>query len=1065
MREAALLLLYRLLFILYAEDRDLLPVRDRRYDDYALRDRVRGDVGRRKDQGDTFAETLATYWSAIDGLCRAIDQGEISIGLPPYNGGLFDRERAPLLDRIRLGDRVMADVIDALSFEQGPAGRRYINYRDLGVRQLGSIYERLLEHELAPDGDGVAVRPNIFARKGSGSYYTPDDLVGLIVEETIEPLVRTRMDAFEAEAGRMPADGPERERAVARLAALDPAENILGLKVCDPAMGSGHFLVSLVDYLADEVIAAMAEAEALADGYVSPLVGRIQAIRDRIVANAEERNWAIDLDRLDDRHIIRRMVLKRCVFGVDKNPMAVELAKVALWLHTFTVGAPLSFLDHHLRCGDSLFGAWARGGIDKAIDYGGPLLLHGSVTQAERSALGMQTIEELTDAEIAEAHRSAETFAQVEEATAPLDAVLSLVHAIDWLEVKDRDGRTALQSFFGGLLGDPIEIALGRAEASAERPESAHFAELLREARHLVDEERFLNWQAAFPGVWTNWQSASPEGGFDAVIGNPPWDRMKLQQVEWFATRRREIALAPRAADRKRMIAALEQAGDPLAQDYALASKRATAAARMARSGGDYPLLSGGDLNLYSLFVERAMSLVKPDGMVGLLTPSGIASDKTAARFFKGVATEGRLKALYDFENKKVFFPDVHASFKFCIFVASPSPIGEAAHCAFYLHDISERDDPERCFPLTAESFARVNPNTGTAPIFRTRRDAALTTAIYGRLPVLVDRSSGAEVKAWPVNYATMFHMTNDSGLFRTHAELEEREGTYPIGGNRFASPAGEWVPLYEGKMVQAFDHRAASVVVNLKNQHRPSQPEPATLDQHRDPEWLPAPQFWVLQSEISFPTASFLLGFKDVTAPTNVRSMIAALIPGSGVGNTLPIVSIDGRAAADAALLLANFDAVPFDYVARQKIQGQHLNWFIVEQLPVVPPETYESVRFGLRTAGEIVREAVLELTYTAHDMAPFAHDMGHVDAAGDLLPPFVWEEERRLFLRAKLDAVFFHLYGVTGRDDVRYVYSTFPIVEREETAAYGSYRSRELCLAWMNALAAGDPDAEITL
>ena len=192
---------------------------------------------------------------------------------------------------------------------------------------------------------------------------------------------------------------------------------------------------------------------------------------------------------------------------------------------------------------------------------------------------------------------------------------------------------------------------------------------------------------------------------------------------------------------------------------------------------------------------------------------------------------------------------------------------------------------------------------------------------------------------------------------------------------------------------------------------------------------------------------------------------MIAAVIPGSGAGNTLPIVSIDGRAAADAALLLANFDAVPFDYVARQKIQGQHLNWFIVEQLPVVPPETYETVRFGLRTAGEIVREAVLELTYTAHDMAPFVRDMGHVDAAGDLLPPFVWDEERRLFLRAKLDAVFFHLYGVTGRDDVRYVYSTFPIIEREETAAHGAYRSRELCLAWMNALAAGDPDAEIVV
>ena len=1064
-REAALLLLYRLLFILYAEDRDLLPVRDRRYDDYALRDRVRGDVGRRKDQGDTFAETLATYWSAIDGLCRAIDQGEISIGLPPYNGGLFDRERAPLLDRIRLGDRVMADVIDALSFEQGPAGRRYINYRDLGVRQLGSIYERLLEHELAPDGDGVAVRPNIFARKGSGSYYTPDDLVGLIVEETIEPLVRTRMDAFEAEAGRMPADGPERERAVARLAALDPAENILGLKVCDPAMGSGHFLVSLVDYLADEVIAAMAEAEALADGYVSPLVGRIQAIRDRIVANAEERNWAIDLDRLDDRHIIRRMVLKRCVFGVDKNPMAVELAKVALWLHTFTVGAPLSFLDHHLRCGDSLFGAWARGGIDKAIDYGGPLLLHGSVTQAERSALGMQTIEELTDAEIAEAHRSAETFAQVEEATAPLDAVLSLVHAIDWLEVKDRDGRTALESFFGGLLGDPIEIALGQAEVSAERPESAHFAELLRKARHLVDEERFLNWQAAFPGVWTNWQSASPEGGFDAVIGNPPWDRMKLQQVEWFATRRREIALAPRAADRKRMIAALEQAGDPLAQDYALASERATAAARMARSGGDYPLLSGGDLNLYSLFVERAMSLVKRDGMVGLLTPSGIASDKTAARFFKGVATEGRLKALYDFENKKVFFPDVHASFKFCIFVASPSPMGEGANCAFYLNDISEIEDPDRCFPLTAESVALVNPNTGTAPIFRSRRDATLTTAIYGRLPVLVDRSSGEEVKAWPVKYTRMFDMTNDSDLFRTRAELEEREGAYPTGGNRFASPADEWVPLYEGKMVQAFDHRAASIRINPANVHRPAQPELTNLEQHQDSTWLPDPQYWVLASECGWsPQSSWVLGFKEITAPTNVRTFIAALLPAVGFGNKVPVLKPEMLDRSEW-MLAANFNATVFDFVTRQKIQGQTLNLFILEQLPVVPPERYEAVRFGPKTAAEIVHEAVLELTYTAHDMAPFARDMGHVDEAGAVLSPFRWDEDRRLRLRAKLDAVFFHLYGVTDRDDVRYVYSTFPIVERQEMQAHGGYRSRELCLAWMNALAADDPDAEITL
>ena len=519
------------------------------------------------------------------------------------------------------------------------------------------------------------------------------------------------------------------------------------------------------------------------------------------------------------------------------------------------------------------------------------------------------------------------------------------------------------------------------------------------------------------------------------------------------------------------MIVALERDGDPLAQDYAVASERATTAARMARSSGDYPLLSSGDVNLYSLFVERAMTLLKPDGMVGLLTPSGIASDKTAARFFKGVATEARLRALYDFENRRTryrappFFPDVDSRFKFCAFVASPSRVPDAARCAFFLQDVAELNDDERSFPLTAEAFARVNPNTGTAPIFRTRRDAALTTAIYERLPVLADRSSSEEAKPWPVKYTRMFDMTNDSGLFRTRAELEEREGAWPTGGNRFGSPAGDWVPLYEGKMVQAFDHRAAKVVVNLNNQHRPAQPEPATLEQHRDPEWLPDPQYWVLRSETAFPTAPYLLGFKDVTAPTNVRSMIAALIPGSGVGNTLPIVSIDDETEADAAFLLANFNAVPFDYVARQKIQGQHLNWFIVEQLPVIPPDWYEAELFGAKTVGEIVREAVLELTYTAHDMAPFAREMGYVDEDGEVRPPFAWDEERRLFVRAKLDAVFFHLYGVTDRDDVRHVYSTFPIVEREETATYGTYRSRDLCLAWMNALAAGHPDAEILL
>ena len=1073
-REGALILLYRLLFILYAEDRDLLPVRSTGYDDYALREKVRGDVGKRKDHGDIFSSSATRYWSAIDDLCRAIDLGDASIGLPPYNGGLFDRDRTPLFGRIRLDDQIMADVIDALSFEKTTDGRRYINYRDLGVQQLGSIYERLLEHEIVHDSGGIAVRPNVFARKGSGSYYTPNDLVGLIIKETIEPLIQSRMDTFAARISELDTSRLLKGRRIERLKQLDPAEKLLELKVCDPAMGSGHFLVNLVDHLADWVITAMAEAEASVDDYISPLTERIDTIRNTIVDNAEKRGWVINAEQLDDRHIVRRMVLKRCVYGVDKNPMAVELAKVSLWLHTFTVGAPLSFLDHHLRCGDSLFGSWVRNGIDKAKEQGG-LFMEGPVKRATQAAASMQIIEELTDAEIAEVHRSADVFAKIEEMTGPLNAFLSLVHAFDWLSIRDRDNKAALNAYFLGIFGDPIDIASGKVEVSKEVRDGERFDGFLNKARQLLGDERFFNWQVTYPGVWAAWESTRLTGGFDAVIGNPPWDRIKLQQVEWFAARRREIALSQRAADRKRMIADLEKNGDPLARDFEEANKRATAAVRMARTCDDYPLLSGGDINLYSLFVERAMTLVKPDGMVGLLTPSGIASDKTAARFFKGVSTEGRLRAFYDFENRRTrydaqpFFPDVDSRFKFCAFVASPSPVEMPANCAFFLQDVSELEDSERCFPLTAEDFARVNPNTGTAPIFRSRRDAELTTAIYDRLPVLVDRSSGEEVKVWPVKYTRMFDMTNDSGLFRTREELEEKEGAYLIGGNRFASPSGNWVPLYVGRMIHQFDHRAASIDVNAGNLHNAALSDNISAEQKADPAFVPTPQYWVPEREVSFPVGlDWTIAFRDIARATDSRTMIAAAVPLVGLGNKAPAIFHEdvGNNRSNSVLLLANLGATILDFVVRQKTHSTNLNWYIVEQLPVVPLNCYETVRFGAKTAAEIVRKAVLELTYTAHDMVPFAHDMGYLDDTGDVKPPFTWNEERRLILRSKLDAVFFHLYGVTDRDDIRYIYSTFPIVERKEKATYGGvYRSCELCLAYMNALAHGKPDAEVKL
>ena len=255
--------------------------------------------------------------------------------------------------------------------------------------------------------------------------------------------------------------------------------------------------------------------------------------------------------------------------------------------------------------------------------------------------------------------------------------------------------------------------------------------------------------------------------------------------------------------------------------------------------------------------------------------------------------------------------------------------------------------------------------------------------------------------------------MTNDSGLFRTRAELEEREGAWPIGGNRFASPSGEWRPLYEGKMVQIYNHRYANVRINPRSISGQGVTDKLNLEELRDPTSLPQPRFWVNADQVrDVDSGNQRIGINDVCNTNNARSLLACLAPSVGFGNTLPVLSLEGNSHnCNIAMLCANFCALICDYVARQKIQSRHLNKYILEQLPVVPPDRCESVRFGPKTASEIVREAVLELTYTAHDMAHFARDMGHVDAAGDLLPPFAWDEDRRLLLRAKLDAVFFHL------------------------------------------------------
>jgi hypothetical protein len=1156
-REAALVLLYRLLFLFYAEDRNLLPVRDARYAPYSVR-RLREEVRDKIDSGGAFSSTMTKVWLSLQGVIELVDQGDDDIGMPAYNGGLFNRARSLLLTRTKVPDKVMAPIIDALSRRTEDILRGWINYRDLSVSHLGGIYERLLEYSLVhevqaadsykdkPEVNRITAAPASFARKVSGSYYTHDDLVRLILRESVGLLATERMDAFEAhikKAGKKGSVNPGDWDAIDK---LDPASQILELKICDPAMGSGHFLVALVDYLADRVLEAITTATHLVGEqpwaahlvesgrpWQSPVLQRMATIRQSIKTTAKDHGWAVTDAQLDDRHIVRRMILKKTIFGVDKNPMAVELAKTALWLHTFTVGAPLSFLDHHLKMGDSLHGEKLPD-VQRGLQNLGALLMQGEFDRLALHAKNMEQVADLTDVDIAEAQQSKALAQEAEAQVAPIHAVLDFWRALRWLvpgwpvgnmtklakllkspspqpsPASGRGSNTALlplpypgegrgegsaNPLLDGLVkllepGQNLVTVIGAGKLAGKDTATQAANDLMAKARALATRETFFHWWTSFPTVF----GAGSKGGFDAIIGNPPWDRIKLQEVEWFSERSPAIAAQSRAADRKKMIAALQDVqmkqtatNTPPAIDlwaqYQLACKRAEANARVVGNGklgsGDYPLLGGGDVNLYSLFVERAQALSAPNGLVALLTPSGIAADKGAAEFFSSLSNTGRLGALFDFENRKVFFPDVHASFKFCaLLFGGLQRTFKQTRCAFYLHHLAELDDPSRTLVLTAEDFSRVNPNTGAAPIFRSQRDADITLKLYAAHPVLVrhggvSASTGPlpDLKVWPVKYVTMFHMTNDSNLFLKSEELK-KQGFKPAAMNRWVNAAGvEALPLYEGKMVQMYDHRAADVVVNLENLHRAAQQEAIGNKEKAAFDRYPLPQYWVEISSLTvLKSIGYALAFKDVTAPTNMRTMIAALVPASGFGNTLPVLlpnSDDSLAhyARVASQLLANFGAFAFDFVARQKVQGQHLNSFVLEQLPVITPARFNdplpaAFAKAMRaaklmnghhanpTVADFVIPQVLALTYTAHDMAPFARDLGYVDAAGEVLPPFVWNDEERRTRLAALDALFFWLYGL-GADDAAYIMDTFPIVREQDTKAFGRYRTKDDVLA----------------
>ena len=1002
-------LVYRLVFLLTVEERNLLHPRDasdltRRlyaegYGLRRLRDRaVRGSAHDR--HGD--------LWEALRIVFRSLAGGEPRLGLPAL-AGLFATEECLDLDAAKLENHALLGALFHLAWLRERSGLVRVNWRDMGPDELGYVYEGLLElvPQITADGRSFsfagADESRGHARKTTGSYYTPDELVQLLLASALDPVLERTVDAH-----------PE-----------DAADALLELAIVDPACGSGHFLLAAARRVADRV------ARIRAGGTPTP----------------------------DDYQHALRDVVRRCIYGVDMNPLAVEICKVGLWMESIDPGLPLTFLESHIRCGNSLIGT-SRMLMGERVPDAALAVLEGDDKKITR------WLKRRNQNEIA--GQRLFPFGPRSGFDTVHDAMLVVEQTPDTdstaLSEKERKWKTHLASeayehekfvadaWCAAFLwpkdkpGPVVETAPTTATWLALRDKDVPLCSVLVETtRRIAEDYRLFHWELAFPHVFAR-------GGFEVVLGNPPWERVKLLEQEFFAKREPSIAKTRNAADRKKLIASLPATNPVLWNEWSRATRIAQGQSHFIRQSGRFPLCGKGDVNTYSLFAEHNLQVLGPHGRAGFIVPSGIATDDTTKEYFQAVMRTCALRSMWEFENEGFFTAGKGHMLRFSLTTLSGRNDQAAADFLFQGQAISDVDDPERHFSLSAADIETINPNTGTCPIFRTKRDAAIALAIYRRSGVLW-REGESDGNPWGLRFLSMFHMTNDSSLFRTRTELAS--AGWMLEADRFEKDEVVMLPLYEAKMTNQYHHRSGTFegAPSGRRPHRLPSPSYAQL---ADPTYAPLPFYWVAEEEVDTRLdgvwdRGWLLGWRDVTdSRASVRTVVACIIPRVAVGNSFSLMMTSPDPPLVAGLY-ANLSSIPFDYCARQKGGGLHLNYFTMRQLPALRPRAYTmpapwAPSIHIR---DWLLPRVLELTYTTWDLKTFAED------CGDDGPPFIWDPVRRSQLRCELDAAFFHLYGIS-RDDAAYILDTFPVLERSETREHGEYRTKRVVLEIYDALAA---------
>jgi len=765
--HALLRIIYRLLFTFVAEDRGLLhdpqasPQSRRRYADYFSTERLRRVARKRRGgrHGDRW-KAINVVWSGLGDPEGRPELGLIGIG------GLFESGELDFLTEAKLSNEALLKAVRSLCLvsEKGSGITRLVDYRSLDSEELGSIYEALLEYVPQWDAANRVYSLGSAAgnsRKTTGSYYTPTSLIDTLLDSALDPVI--------ASARKNAATAEEAEAA------------LLALTVCDPACGSGHFLVGA----ARRIAKAVAEVRS-GDPEPPPELVR-RALRD---------------------------VIGSCIYGVDINPLAAELAKVSLWLEAMEPGRPLAFLDAHIKVGNALMGATPAlidGGLPQEAfkpiegDDKKVAAAYAKRNKEERKGDAVQDSLFSTDeATVSNASlvRAAQTLRS--SALSLTDVHLQARRLEQYVDSPDYRQQKLLAdawcaAFVWPKVADaPQAITNGVVE---ELKSGAGLSGSQRtEVERLTAEYRFFHWHLEFPDLFPT-EAPTPNssinsvtgwcGGFSVVLGNPPWERVKLQEQEFFASLDPEIANAPNAAARKRLIARLqlpvEDGGNPaLHEGFLDARRRAEGESHMLRNSGRFPLTGRGDINTYAVFAEGNRSLVGDRGRLGVILPTGIATDATTQHFFKDLVVRRSLVSLYDFQTGPGLWSEIgHARFKFALItIAGREEHEDAMEFAFFCRSIAELHSPDRKFTLTPEEITLLNPNTGTCPVFRSRRDAEITLGIYRRVPVLINENDPVNGNPWGISFMRMFDMSNDSHLFHTREELEEDGWT--LNGNVF---------------------------------------------------------------------------------------------------------------------------------------------------------------------------------------------------------------------------------------------------------------------------------------